>query len=58
MMDSVLLLAAGLVMAIASWAVWNYFGSETPSIIALLVLVGVAADNVRLRRLLREKDKR
>jgi uncharacterized membrane protein YfcA len=57
MMDSVLLLAAGLIMAFVSWAAWSYFGSDTPSIIVTLVLIGVAADNIRLRRQLRAKDK-
>jgi uncharacterized membrane protein YfcA len=58
MMDSVFLLVTGLLMAFVSWAVWSYFGSDTPSIIVTLVLIGVAADNFRLRRQLRAKDKR
>jgi hypothetical protein len=58
MMDSVLLLGTGLLMAFVSWIVWSFFGSETPSVIAILLLVGVSADNYRLRRRLRDKEKR
>jgi uncharacterized membrane protein YfcA len=57
MMDSVLLLAAGLLMALVSWLVWSYFGSDTPSIIAVLLLIGAVAANLRRRRQLRTKDK-
>jgi hypothetical protein len=58
MMDSVLLLATGLLMAFVSWIVWSFFGIETPGVIAILLLVGVSADNYRLRRRLRDKEKR
>lgn len=57
-MNAVLLLATGLLMTFVSWMVWNFFGSETPSVIAILLLVGVSADNYRLRRRLRAKEKR
>jgi hypothetical protein len=57
-MDSVLLLATGLLMAFLPWMVWDFFGSETPSVIAIRLLVGVSADNYRLRRRLRDKEKR
>jgi hypothetical protein len=55
MMNSVSLLGAGLIVALLSWIFWHYFGGDTPCAIVTIALVGVTADNARLRRQLREK---
>lgn len=56
MRDSISLLGAGIIFALLGWAFWHYLGSDAPSALATIALV-VAADNVRLRRQLRKRDK-
>jgi hypothetical protein len=57
MKDSLLLLAIGLGLALTSWAFWRYAGSNGDAL-CVFVTVGfvcVVADNVKLRRQLRER---
>ena len=56
MKDPLLLLATGAGISVVAWAFWHYFGSDAFSTLNTVVLVGVVADNFRLRRQLREKE--
>lgn len=53
MRDSLLLLATGAAISLAAWAFWHYLGNDAFGTLTTVVLVGVVADNVRLRRQLR-----
>jgi len=53
MKDSLLLLATGVGVSLAAWAFWHYLGNDASCTLTTVVLVGVVADNVRLRRQLR-----
>ena len=55
MKDSLLLLATGFGVSLAAWAFWHYLGNDAFSTLNTVILVGVAADNFRLRRQLRER---
>lgn len=55
MKDSLSLLATAAVVSSAAWAFWHYLGNDALSTFTTIVLVGVVADNVRLRRQLRTK---
>jgi hypothetical protein len=55
MKDPLLLLATGVGVSLAAWAFWHYLGSDAFSTLNTVVLVGVVADNVRLRRQLRRR---
>lgn len=54
MNDRLLLLGAAVVFAICAWAFWHFAGDDAFAAITLVALVGVVADNRRLRRKLRE----
>lgn len=54
MKDSLLLLATGLGLALTSWAFWRFGGHDAISVFATAGFVGAVADNVKLRRQLRE----
>jgi len=56
MKDGLMLLIAGLVCAAGAALFFRFFGSEAFSILTLVMLVCVLADNARLRRRLREMD--
>jgi uncharacterized membrane protein YfcA len=53
MKEALLLLATGVACSLVAWAFWHYLGNDAFSTLNTLVLVGVVADNVRLRRQLR-----
>jgi hypothetical protein len=55
MKDALLLLAAGLVCSLFAWAFWHYLGHDGFGVLNTLFLVVALADNVRLRRQLRER---
>lgn len=55
MKDSLLLLALGAGVSFVAWAFWHYLGNDALSTLNTVVLVGVVADNFRLRRQLRER---
>lgn len=54
MKDSLLLLATGLGLALVSWAFWRYGSNDALCVFAIVGFVSVVADNVKLRRQLRE----
>jgi hypothetical protein len=53
MKDSLLLLVTGVGISLAAWAFWHYLGNDAFGTLTTIILVGVVADNVRLRRQLR-----
>jgi hypothetical protein len=53
MKDALLLLATGAGVSLIAWAFWHYLGNDALSTLTTVVLVGVVADNFRLRRKLR-----
>jgi hypothetical protein len=55
MKDALLLLMTGAGVALAAWAFWHYLGNDAACTLMTLVLVGVVADNARLRRQLRAR---
>lgn len=55
MKDSLLLLVTGIGCALAAWAFWHYLGNDASCTLTTLILVGVVADNVKLRRQLRAR---
>lgn len=55
MKDSLLLLATGAGVSLVSWAFWHYLGNDALSTLNSIFLVGVVADNFRLRRQLRAR---
>jgi hypothetical protein len=54
MKDSLLLLATGLGLALTSWAFWKYGSNDALSVFATVGFVCAVADNVKLRRQLRD----
>jgi hypothetical protein len=56
MNDAISLLLAGLACAFLSWAFWHFLGNDALSILMTLWLVLAIADNIRLRRKLRERE--
>lgn len=54
--DQLLLLAAGLGCAFVAWAIFHFAGDQAWLLIVTLTLIGVSADNARLRRRLRRRD--
>jgi hypothetical protein len=56
MKDSLLLLATGAGVSLIAWAFWHYLGNDALSTLTTVVLVGVVADNFRLRRKLRARQ--
>ncbi|WP_211232018.1 hypothetical protein [Pseudoduganella violaceinigra] len=47
-----------LACAFAAWAFWHYLASDAVSVLMTLALVTTVADNLRLRRKLRETQRR
>lgn len=54
MKDSLLLLATGLGVALTSWAFWKYGSSDALCVFVTVGFVCAVADNVKLRRQLRD----
>ncbi|KQZ52035.1 hypothetical protein GPY61_15190 [Massilia sp. NEAU-DD11] len=55
MKDSLLLLATGLGLALTSWAFWKYGSNDALCVFAIVGFACAVADNVKLRRQLRER---
>jgi len=55
MKDSLLLLAAGAGASVVAWAFWHYLGSDGFSVLNIIFVIYISADNFRLRRQLRER---
>lgn len=56
MKDALLLLSTGLIVCLASWAFWHYLDDDALCTLTTITLVGVIADNMRLRRQLRARN--
>ncbi|KQZ27518.1 hypothetical protein [Duganella sp. Root1480D1] len=58
MKDEVLLLLSAIACALGAWAFWRYLDADAIVVLMMLALVSVVADNLRLRRKLRETERR
>lgn len=58
MKDQILLLLSALACALGAWAFWHFLGTDAFAVLMALALVSAVADNVRLRRKLRETQRR
>ena len=58
MRDQILLLLSALACAIGAWAFWHYLDAGAVVGLMTLALVSSVADNLRLRRKLRETERR
>lgn len=56
MKDRLALVLLGGAGAALAWAFWHYLGSDALSTLLILALVSVGADNLRLRRALRDRE--
>jgi uncharacterized membrane protein YfcA len=54
--ESLYLIAGAVVLASVGWALWHYAGNDALDILLIVALIASVADNVRLRRSLREKN--
>jgi hypothetical protein len=57
MRDQFWLIVCALGCAAAAWAFWHYLDSHAVNVLALIAMVSVVADNLRLRRKLREAQR-
>jgi hypothetical protein len=55
MKDSLSLLVTGLGLALTSWAFWRYGSNDALCVFMTVGFVCAVADNVKLRRQLRER---
>ena len=55
MKDAVHLLITGAALSVITWALWHYGARDAFASVSTITLIGVVADNVRLRRTLRAK---
>jgi len=58
MKDNILLLVAGLLIAFCSWTFWHFLGEDAFDVLTTVLLLAIAADNIRLRRKLRSEQER
>jgi hypothetical protein len=58
MKDALLLLVTGVACSFFSWAFWHLLANDALNVVITLALVGVVADNYRLRRQLRARGGR
>lgn len=56
--DQILLFCMAVACAIGAWAFWHYFDTDAVVALMTLALVSAVADNLRLRRKLRETRRR
>lgn len=54
MKDQILLFFTAVACAVGAWAFWRYLDTDAVVILVTLALVSAVADNLRLRRKLRE----
>lgn len=57
MMREQILLLCAIACAIGAWAFWRYLGADAVIALMTLALVSAVADNLRLRRKLRESQR-
>lgn len=58
MKDEFLLLATGLVASGLAWAFWSYLGQHAFEVLTTVFVLTLAADNVRLRRKIRQSEQK
>jgi len=58
MKDQIWLFLSALACAFAAWAFWHYLDADAVAALMTLALVSAVADNLRLRRKLRETRRR
>lgn len=58
MKDEILLLLSAIACALGAWAFWRYLDTDAVVALMTLALVSAVADNLRLRRKLRESRRR
>jgi hypothetical protein len=58
MKDQAWLFLAAVGCSIVAWAFWRYLDTEAVVVLMTLALVSAVADNLRLRRKLRETQRR
>jgi len=58
MKDRIFLFLSALACAVAAWAFWRYLEADAVIALMTLALVSAVADNLRLRRKLRESRRR
>ncbi len=59
MSDSIILLIAAAIVALAAWGFWRYLGMDAFQVLSTVMVVVFAVDNLRLRRELRKgREKR
>jgi len=56
--DQIFLLLSAIACAIGAWAFGRYLDTDAVAALMMLALVSVVADNLRLRRKLREAERR
>jgi hypothetical protein len=57
MKDRFQLILVGGVVSVLAWTFWHFLGKDAFSTLPTVMLIVVAADNVRLRRQLRSNTK-
>ncbi len=57
MKDQIWLILCALGCAAVAWAFWHYLDNHAVSVLTLIAMVSVVADNLRLRRKLREAQR-
>ncbi|NRR30712.1 hypothetical protein HSX11_11000 [Oxalobacteraceae bacterium] len=55
--DGTLLLMVGMLSSAAAWAFWHFLGVDAIGVLATIVLIVLTADNLRLRRKLRDSHR-
>jgi len=58
MKDQIFLLLSAIACAIGAWLFWRYLDTDAVAALMMLALVSAVADNLRLRRKLREAERR
>lgn len=51
MKDRLMLLVAGVVVSAAAWGFWHFLGPHALDVFTAVVIVLLAVDNMRLRRM-------
>lgn len=57
MKERILLIVAAFGCSLGAWAFWHFAGSDGLTVLVILAFISVTADNVRLRKQLRAKQR-
>lgn len=58
MKEQLWLLLSGVACSMAAWAFWHYLDTDAVAVLLTLAVVSAVVDNMRLRRKLRETQRR